>query len=117
MLLVPELVIWFEGVGAVNFPSKPDFVQNSLLIESHFVIVMNDPLHASPLPKRCIFIVFFGTLQWPFLFCLNSTSCSHCWCQSLSVCFNVWALSSFQAPEFPFNQVQVWCWHDAFAAC
>jgi hypothetical protein len=30
ILLVPELVVWFEGVGAVSFPSEPDFVKKSL---------------------------------------------------------------------------------------
>jgi hypothetical protein len=30
ILLVPELVVWFEGGGAFIFPSKPDFVQEFL---------------------------------------------------------------------------------------
>jgi hypothetical protein len=57
ILLVPELVVWFEGVGAVKFPSELDFVQNYLSIKSHFVIVMNRPLRANPPPQNLVFFV------------------------------------------------------------
>jgi hypothetical protein len=33
MLLVPELVVWFEVVAGVRFPSESDFVQNSLWMD------------------------------------------------------------------------------------
>jgi hypothetical protein len=32
ILLVPELLVWFEVVNEVNFPNEPDFVQNSLSV-------------------------------------------------------------------------------------
>jgi hypothetical protein len=40
ILLVPELVVWFEVVGAVSCPDEPDFDQKSLSILSNFVIPM-----------------------------------------------------------------------------
>jgi hypothetical protein len=55
ILLVPELVVWFEGV--VSFPNESDFVQNSLSIKSNFVIVMKVPLCANPPPKRLFLLV------------------------------------------------------------
>jgi hypothetical protein len=39
MLLVPELVLLANGVGAVIFPSELDVVQDSLLIKSNFVVL------------------------------------------------------------------------------
>jgi hypothetical protein len=50
MLLVPELVVWFEPVGLSSFPSEPDFVQTFLSIKSNFVVVMILPLLANPVP-------------------------------------------------------------------
>jgi hypothetical protein len=50
MLLVPELVVLFESVGAVRFPREPDFVQNVLSIKSNFVTLLNGPLRANPDP-------------------------------------------------------------------
>jgi hypothetical protein len=51
ILLVPELVVGFVcGVGAIIFPSESDFVQEFLSVRSHFVIVLNAPLHANPNP-------------------------------------------------------------------
>jgi hypothetical protein len=44
ILLPPELVV----VGAVIFPSEPDFVQNSLSIKSNSVIDMNGSLPTNP---------------------------------------------------------------------
>jgi hypothetical protein len=49
ILLVPELVVWFEPVG-FTFPSEPDFVQTFVSIKSNFVIVMILPLLANPVP-------------------------------------------------------------------
>jgi hypothetical protein len=37
IMLVPEFVVWFEGGGAVMFPSEPDSVQKLLSIKSKFV--------------------------------------------------------------------------------
>jgi hypothetical protein len=51
MLLMPELVVWFELVGGVSFPSEPNLVQESLSIKSHFVIDKSAPLKTDPLPK------------------------------------------------------------------
>jgi peptidoglycan/LPS O-acetylase OafA/YrhL len=59
MLLVPELVILVQGVGAVIFPSEPDFVQNSLAIKSMFVVAMMFSLCANPAPKRRVFLPSF----------------------------------------------------------
>jgi hypothetical protein len=48
---VPELVIWFEVVSRdLNFPSEPDFVQNSLSIKSKFIVDVNDLLISNPDP-------------------------------------------------------------------
>jgi hypothetical protein len=33
-----------------SFPDEPDFVQKSLLIKSHFVVLMIAPLISDPLP-------------------------------------------------------------------
>jgi hypothetical protein len=57
MLLVPELVVWFEGGGSCTFPSKPDFVENSLSVCSKFVIIVTLSLRANPLPQRRVFLV------------------------------------------------------------
>jgi hypothetical protein len=57
-LLVPELVVWFEGsVVGVIVPSEPDFIENSLSILPHFVTVMVDPLPTNPPPQRLILLV------------------------------------------------------------
>jgi hypothetical protein len=59
MLLLPELVV---GVcGTFSFPSEPDFVQKSLSIWSHCVILMNVPLGHNPQPKRLVLLVL---LDW-----------------------------------------------------
>jgi hypothetical protein len=50
VLLVPELVVWFEVVDAFVFPSEPDLVQKHLSMLSHFVNVMILPLHVNPNP-------------------------------------------------------------------
>jgi hypothetical protein len=51
MLLVPELVILVNGVGAIIFPSEPKALQNSLrLTKSKVVIVVTCPLMTDPLP-------------------------------------------------------------------
>jgi hypothetical protein len=57
VLLVPELVVWFELVGAVIFPREPDLVQKHLSVWQHFVVSMTDPLCVNPQPKRLIFLV------------------------------------------------------------
>jgi hypothetical protein len=49
ILLVPELVVWFEGGGAFNSPNKPDFVKKVLSIKSKFVFGMSFPLIIDPL--------------------------------------------------------------------
>jgi hypothetical protein len=50
ILLVPELVVWFELVGDVSFPSEPDFFQTLLSIKSNCVIVISFPLRTNPNP-------------------------------------------------------------------
>jgi hypothetical protein len=50
ILLVPELVVWFEVVSDPNFPIEPDLVEKYLSILSHSVTVMNCPLITNPLP-------------------------------------------------------------------
>jgi hypothetical protein len=50
ILLVPELVVWFEGGGVFIFPSEPDFVQNCLSIKPKFVIDVVGPLISNPAP-------------------------------------------------------------------
>jgi hypothetical protein len=50
ILMVPELVVWFEFVGSVSFPCEPDFVQNYLSIKSNSVVLMKCPLRGNPLP-------------------------------------------------------------------
>jgi hypothetical protein len=57
ILLVPELVVWFENVRHVRFPSEPDFVQNYNPIGSKFVVVMKCPLLTNPIPQRLILLV------------------------------------------------------------
>jgi hypothetical protein len=57
ILLVPELVVWFEVVSDLNFPREPDFVQNYLSILSNCVIVTTLPLLANPMPQRLILLV------------------------------------------------------------
>jgi hypothetical protein len=49
-LLVLELVVWFEATKFVSFPSKPDFVQESLSIESKFDCSMTGWLITDPRP-------------------------------------------------------------------
>jgi hypothetical protein len=57
VLLVPELVVWFEATTA-SFPSEPDFVQESLSIRSNFVIdIMTLSLRTNPLPKSLVLLV------------------------------------------------------------
>jgi hypothetical protein len=51
-LLVPELVV-VVVVGSFSFPSEPDFVQEFLSINSHFVILLQVPLNA----KRLVLLV------------------------------------------------------------
>jgi hypothetical protein len=59
ILLEPELVV---GVcGTFSFPSEPDFVQKSLSIWSHCVVLMNVPLRTNPQPKRFVLLVL---LDW-----------------------------------------------------
>jgi hypothetical protein len=53
MLLAPELVVWFEGVVGISFPSKPDFVKNSLSIKSHSVVDMTVPCVLTHCPRDC----------------------------------------------------------------
>jgi hypothetical protein len=60
MLLVPDLVIWFEAVVGVKFPSKTDFVQKHLSIKPKFVCFTTDPLITDPPPKRLVLLV----LEW-----------------------------------------------------
>jgi hypothetical protein len=48
VLLVPELVVWFEVVVTVRIPSEPDLVQEFLSIKSNFVVFMKAPLSANP---------------------------------------------------------------------
>jgi hypothetical protein len=51
IVLVPELVVWFEeGVGVVNFPDEANFVEKSLSIQPKFVVNVTLPLRANPLP-------------------------------------------------------------------
>jgi hypothetical protein len=52
MLLVPELVVWFEVVGAVIFPLEAEIVQKLLSIWQHFVLVIAVPLTSDPLRQR-----------------------------------------------------------------
>jgi hypothetical protein len=51
-LLMPELIVWIEVVGAVSFRSEYKFVQNSLSINCKFVILMIAPLLANPPSKK-----------------------------------------------------------------
>jgi hypothetical protein len=57
-LLVPQLVVWFEGVGTF-LPSKPDFVQQLLLFWSHFLFDVSCSLLANPPPQRRVFFAPF----------------------------------------------------------
>jgi hypothetical protein len=57
IVLVPELVVWFEGVVGVRFPSEPDFVQNSLPILSNFVLFLISPLRTKPVAKSLVLLV------------------------------------------------------------
>jgi hypothetical protein len=58
IVLVPALVVWFEVVGDVRFPSEPDFVQISLSIKPDCaVVIKNGPLRANPKPKRLVLLV------------------------------------------------------------
>jgi hypothetical protein len=50
IVLVPELVDMVSVVGAVIFPSEPDFVKNYFSVWSHFVIGVSYPLLHNPLP-------------------------------------------------------------------
>jgi hypothetical protein len=56
ILSVPELVVLVDVVGGI-FPSESDFVQESLSINSKFVIVMIVPLRANPERKRPVVLV------------------------------------------------------------
>ncbi len=49
ILLLPELVVWFEA--HVIFPSESDFVQSSLSIKTKCVLLMPPPLRSNPKPK------------------------------------------------------------------
>jgi ABC-type enterochelin transport system permease subunit len=49
ILLVPELVVLFEGVSYITFPNEANFVQEFLTIKSKFVFVMKCPLLFNPL--------------------------------------------------------------------
>jgi hypothetical protein len=49
-VLVPELVVWFECVSDVTFPSKPNSVQNLISIEPNFVTCMIVRLMTDPRP-------------------------------------------------------------------
>jgi hypothetical protein len=50
ILLVPELVVWFEVVAAITFPREPDSVHDSLSIKPNFVVIVTRSLPANPLP-------------------------------------------------------------------
>jgi hypothetical protein len=55
IVLVPALVVWFEG--AVIFPSEPEFVQNFRSVKSKFLIGVAVSLCANPPPKRLVLLV------------------------------------------------------------
>jgi hypothetical protein len=57
IVLVPDLVVWFEGVVVVSCPSEPDFVQHVLSIKSKFVAVVMRSLFVNPPPKRLVFLI------------------------------------------------------------
>jgi hypothetical protein len=53
ILPLPDLVLvgaLVQDVGAMSFPSEPDFVQQCLSIKSHFVIDIIGPLPIHPRP-------------------------------------------------------------------
>jgi hypothetical protein len=59
ILLVPELVVWFEGGGVFISPSEPDFVQEFLSVWLHFVVLMEEgplPMN-SPTKKKLVLLV------------------------------------------------------------
>jgi hypothetical protein len=63
MLRFPLLVMFRQTkIGSdvafcsVAFPSEPDFFQNSLSIESNFVLGVSCPLLVAPMPQRLVFL-------------------------------------------------------------
>jgi hypothetical protein len=117
MLLVPEFVVGFEGGGAFNFPSEPNFVQQRLSILSKSIALMTAPLHGGPVPWQLVLPV----LLWHHTMALLLFELDELFTPlvpELVLLVKVVVTFTFPSePDFVFDQVEVRCWRGLPADC